>query len=554
MHDIDYLKDLVIVLGAAIVVVTALRRAGVPSIAGFILTGALVRPTSLALVDDTHHVEVLAEIGIVLLLFGIGLELSLDRLRRFWKAVLLGGGIQVTLTVAGTAMIAGAFGLAPGPAAFLGCVVAISSTAVVLRGLSTRGELEAPHGRLAVGILVFQDLCVVPMILAVPFLAGENGTALEILRAGGTALVILAAVLAAARYLVPPLLAFVARTRQRDIFILAVFLVCFGTAWALSLAGVSLALGAFLAGLIVAGSEFRHQAMSDLIPAREVFASLFFVSVGMLLDVSDVLAHLASTVGLLGMILVGKFVVIWGAAMILRLPVRVGILTAATLCQIGEFSFVLLNTASEFELLDATLSNNLLTAIILSMLLTPVAIAFGPRLALSAARIPWLNRVLDAEPPGVDAREPHSGHVIVAGYGLTGREVCRTIRDLGMASIAVDVNADNVRAAKAAGNRAVLGDITQREVLESLGCKHARLVVVSINDARATELAVRGVRKIAPDLTIIARAWYDMDQDALQASGATQVVSAENTTSAAMVEASLAALHSTQTETHDSAS
>ncbi len=553
MPEITYLKDLVIVLGAAIVVVTALRRAGVPSIAGFILTGALIGPTALALVDDTHHVEVLAEIGIALLLFGIGLELSLDRLRRFWKAVLLGGGIQVTLTVACTALVAKAFGLAPGPAIFLGCVVAISSTAVVLRGLSTRGELEAPHGRLAVGILVFQDLCVVPMILAVPILAGGSGTVQEILLAGGTALIILAAVLAAARYLVPPLLAIVARTRQRDIFVLAVFLVCFGTAWALSLAGISLALGAFLAGLIVAGSEFRHQAMSDLIPAREIFASLFFVSVGMLLDVSDVLAHLTSTVGLLGMILVGKFVIIWGTAMILRMPVRVGVLSAATLCQIGEFSFVLLNNASGFELLDATLSHNLLTAIILSMLLTPVAIAFGPRLALSASRIPWLNRVLDAEPPGVDAREPHSGHVVVAGYGLTGREVCRAIQDKGMASIAVDVNADNVRAAKAAGNRAVLGDITQPEVRESLGCRHARLVVISINDTRAAELAVRGIRKIAPNLPIIARAWYDMDKDSLQAAGATKVVTAENTTSGAIVDASLAALHATKTETHDSA-
>ena len=550
MHEIGYLKDLVIVLGAAIVVVTALRRAGIPSIAGFILTGALIGPTALALVDDTHHVEVLAEIGIVLLLFGIGMELSLDRLRRFWKAVILGGGIQVTLTVACTAAAATWFGLATGPAIFLGCVVAISSTAVVLRGLSTRGELEAPHGRLAVGILVFQDLCVIPMILAVPIMAGGSGSVQEILLTGGTALVILAAVLTAARYLVPPFLAFVAKTRQRDIFILAVFLVCFGTAWALSLAGVSLALGAFLAGLIVAGSEFRHQAMSDLIPAREIFASLFFISVGMLLDVSDVLEHLTSTVGLLGMILVGKFLIILGAALILRLPLRVGILSAATLCQIGEFSFVLLNTASEFELLDATLSHNLLLAIILSMLLTPVAIAFGPRLALSAARVPWLNRVLDAEPPGVDAHEPHSGHVILAGYGLTGREVCRAIRDTGIPSIVVDVNADNVRVAKAAGNRAVLGDITQQEVLKTLGCQDAQLVVISINDARATELAVGGLRKIAPNLPIIARAWYDIDKDSLYAAGATKVVTAENTTSGAIVEASLFALHSTKTETH----
>ena len=224
--------------------------------------------------------------------------------------------------------------------------------------------------------------------------------------------------------------------------------VCFGTAWTLSLAGISLALGAFLAGLVVAGSEFRHQAMYDLIPAREVFASLFFVSVGMLLDVSDVFEHLMPTVGLLGAILVGKFAIVLGTALLLRLPLRVGILSAATLCQVGEFSFVLLNAASGAELLGASLSHNLLVAIILSMLFTPMAIASGPHLASSAARVPWMNRLLGAEPPGVDVHEPHRDHVVVAGYGLTGQEVCRAVRAAGLAYVAVDANPDNVRAAR----------------------------------------------------------------------------------------------------------
>ena len=247
---------------------------------------------------------------------------------------------------------------------------------------------------------MFQDLCVVPMILAIPFLAGRGGSTQEIVLTIGTAVIILAGVLVAASHLVPRLFTFVAQTRDRDLFILTVFLVCFGTAWTLSLAGISLALGAFLAGLVVSGSEFRHQAMYDLIPAREVFASLFFVSVGMLLDVSDVFEHLMPTVGLLGAILVGKFAIVLGTALLLRLPLRVGILSAATLCQVGEFSFVLLNAASGAELLGASLSHNLLVAIILSMLFTPMAIASGPHLASSAARVPWMNRLLGAEPPG----------------------------------------------------------------------------------------------------------------------------------------------------------
>ena len=460
----------------------------------------------------------------------------------------VGRGIQVAFTLACTAILAGWFGLTGGSAVFLGCVVAVSSTAVVLRGLSARGELEAPHGRLAVGILVFQDLCVIPMILMVPFLAGGEGAAGEILLAIGTAVLILVGALVAANRLVPRLLAFVARTRERELFILTVFLVCFGTAWALSLAGVSLALGAFLAGLVVAGSEFRHQAMSDLIPAREVLASLFFVSVGMLLDVSDVFENLMPTVGLLGAILVGKFAIILGTALVLRLPLRVGILSAATLCQVGEFSFVLLKAASGTELLGATLSQNLLLAIILSMLFTPMAITFGPHLASGAARVPWLNRLLGAEPPGIDAQEPHRDHVIVAGYGLTGREVCRAVREAGYAYVAVDANPDNVRAARTAGVRAVLGDVTQREVLEELGCMHARLVVLSINDTRATELAIHQIRATAPETALVVRTQYEMDRNSLQTAGATEVITAESTASAAIVSSSLEALTVPKTE------
>lgn len=548
MPEIGYLWDLVIVLGSAVVVATVLRRVGVPSIAGFILSGALVGPTALRLVDDTHQVEVLAEVGIVLLLFGIGLELSLGHLRRIWKAILLGGSIQVAATVACTAAVAVWFGLETGPAVFLGCVVAVSSTAVVLRGLSTRGELDSPHGRLAVGILVFQDLCVVPMLLAVPILAGQQSSTREIAVAAIIGILILTGVLVAASRVVPYLLAFVARTRERELFVLTVFLGCFGIAWGLSLAGISLALGAFLAGLIVAGSEFRHQAMSDLIPVREVFASVFFVSVGMLLDVSDVIEHFAPILGLLGLILVGKFTIVLGMGLILRMPLRVAILSAATLCQIGEFSFVLLNAASGTGLLGGELSHNLLVAIILSMLFTPMVIAFGPHLALGADRVPWLNRILGAEPPGFDAHEPHSDHVIVAGYGRAGREVCQAARTAGFSCIAVDVNVDNVRAAKAAGDPAVYGDVTQMEVLEELGCRNARLVVVTINDTRATEVAVRTIRRTAPDTPVIARALYDIDEDALKAAGATRVVTAEATTSAEIVSTCLTELGSTESE------
>lgn len=542
MAEVAYLKDLVVVLAASVLVVTVLRRLGIPSIAGFILAGVAAGPAVLGLVDNVHEVQVLAEVGIVLLLFGIGMELSLERLRRLWKPVLVGGGLQVALAVAGTAGVALLLGLEPGSAIFVGFVVAISSTAVVLRGLAARGELSAPHGQLALGILVFQDLSVVPMMLAVPFLTGEGGSPQEIAWAVGKTLLILGGVLVAAGALVPRLLALAAGTRERELFVLTVFLVCLGVTWALSHAGISLALGAFLAGLIVGGSEFRRHATAEVIPAREVLACLFFVSIGMLLDVEAASTRLPATLGMLGAILAGKFLIVLAAARVLRLPPRVGILSAAALCQIGEFSFVLLNAASGSGLLGEALSQDLLVAIILSMLLTPVALAAGPRLALRAARVPWLDRLLGAPPPGVDVREPHRDHVVIAGYGLAGREICGALRGAGLRYLVLDIRAENVRSANAAGDRAVLADVTRKEVLDEIGCEHARLVVLAVNDPGATELAIRTIRAMAARVPILARTQYELDRPSLLAAGATSVVTGERSATSALVTACLAAL------------
>lgn len=540
MEQSDILKDLVVIFTAAVVVVTLLKKARVPSVAGFILTGVLAGPSALALVNDPHQVEILAEVGVILLLFGIGLELSMDRIRRLWKAILLGGGMQVTVTIIATTIIGYGLGLEFASAIFLGCIVAVSSTALVLHGLSSRGELETPHGRFAVGVLVFQDLCVVPMILALPILSGQGGSLSEILTTALTAGLIVTGVLLAARFLVPWVLGFVAQTRQRDLFVLSVFLVCFGTAWLVSQAQISLALGAFLAGLVVAGSEFRHQALSDLIAIRDLFASLFFVSVGMLLNVADVMAHGVQIAGLLTLILVGKFLVILGTARVMRMPLRVAVLSAATLCQVGEFSFVLLKAGSHTGLLNATWTHNLLVAVILSMLLTPLCIAMGPRLARYAARWPRLAKKFSTETTETTASTGFKNHVVVAGYGPTGQAVCHALRSQDTPYLVVDMNPDNVKQAKARGEQAVFGDITQAEMRDTLGCQHARLIVLAINDARATELALKIIRETC-FTPIIVRTQYQVDEAALHHAGATHVVVAETTASDALVDAATTA-------------
>jgi CPA2 family monovalent cation:H+ antiporter-2 len=527
MADFAFLRDLVVIFAVALVVVAALRRVGVPSIAGFILSGVLVGPHALGLVKDYHEVEILAEVGVVLLLFGIGLEFSLDRIRRLWKAVLVGGATQVGLTLGITATIGIWFDLSVPEAIFVGCIVAVSSTAIVLRGLSVRGELDAPHGRLALAILVFQDLCVVPMILAVPFLAGTGGTGQDALIAVAVAFAVPVAVLLLARVAVPKLLDMVARTRQRDLFVLTVFVICFGTAWVISGAGISLALGAFLAGLVVASSEFRHQALADLIPLREVLASVFFVSIGMLLDVQEIALHVAPIAGLLLAILIGKFVIIVFTAALMRLSLRASIITGAALCQVGEFSFVLFKAADGTGLISETLTHNILVAVILSMLVTPIAIALGPHLAAGVAKVSWLERLLRVRVAEQGVPRRMRGHVIIAGYGITGQQLGRELKRGGREYVVVDLNAETVRAASSQGEPLYYGDVTSPEVLESLGIHRAETLVLAINDPRATVRAIGIARHAEPNLCIVARTHYVADEQLLRTAGASEVICAE---------------------------
>lgn len=529
IHDTHILLDLVVIFVVAVAVVAVLRRVGVPAIAGFLLAGALVGPNGLKLIGLAEPVELLAEIGVALLLFGIGLEIQLSRLRRLWRPVLVGGALQVGMTAAGVAGGALLLGYAWNTAVFLGLLMAVSSTAIVLRGLESRGEIDAPHGRMTLGVLIFQDLCVVPMMLIIPLLAGGGGSGRDLAAAFGTSIGVLGAVLVAAWFVVPRVLHLVARTRQRDLFVLTVFVACIGTAALVSSAGVSLALGAFLAGMVVAGSEYRHQALAELIPFREVFTSLFFVSVGMLLDVRLLVSDWIGVGGLLAAMLFGKFVVVFLTANLMRLPLRVCVLAAASLAQVGEFSFVLLRAADGTGLLSDALGDRFLAATILSMLITPLAIAAGPRLVAGASRIRAITRLLGVR-TAVEADEARASmhdHVVIAGYGVTGQELAHALRDAGVGYVVLDLNPDNVRTALDAGEPAYFGDVTSEEVLLHVGADRAREVVIAVNDPNAAERAVRAVRRAAPRVPILVRARYIADTDGLLVAGATEVVPAE---------------------------
>ena len=537
MTGLVFLQDLVVILAAAVVVVAFLRYLKVPSIAGFIVAGTIVGPNALGLVRDLHQVEILAELGVVLLLFGIGLELSLSRVRRLWRPIAIGGAVQVGVTILAVIGISVLFGLDIRSGLLIGFIVAVSSTAIVLRGLSTRGELETPHGRLALGILIFQDLCVVPMVLVIPVLGDTSGDGTSVLIPLAKAAAVVVGVLVATRLVVPRFLQAIARTRKRDLFILSVFLICLGTAWVVSSVGVSLALGAFLAGLVVSASRYREQAISDLVPLRDVLASVFFVSIGMLLDLGNVLNNLLPILGLFAAIITGKFIIIFISATIMRLPVRVGILTATSLSQVGEFSFVLLLAAGGTGLLEEPFQSNLTVAIILSMLATPFGLALGPHLAAGLGRLNPLTRLLQVRTTAeMLETEPRRKHVIVAGYGLTGRNLARSLKQIGTRYIIVDLNTENVRDATRQGEPAFFGDVTSAEVLEHLGDAQACELVIAINDPDATTRATRAARLAAPDLRITVRTAYEVDVKRMEKAGATRVVTAEAASAEAVID------------------
>jgi CPA2 family monovalent cation:H+ antiporter-2 len=537
MTELTFLLDLVIILAAGVAVVAFLHRLRVPSIAGFIVAGAVIGPHALGLVQDLHQVEILAETGVVLLLFGIGLELSLNRVRRLWRPIAIGGAVQVGVTILVVLGISVLYGRDIRSGLLLGFIIAVSSTAIVLRGLSERGELETPHGRLALGILIFQDLCVVPMVLVIPVLGDTASAGPSVLIPLLKAAVVVTGVLVAARIVVPRFLEAIARTRKRDLFVLSVFLICLGTAWAVSIAGVSLALGAFLAGLVVSGSRYREQAMSDLVPLRDVLASVFFVSIGMLLDLRNVLDHLLPILGLFAAIIAGKFLIIFLSASIMRLPLRAGIMTATSLAQVGEFAFVLLLAASGTGLLEEPLRSNLTVAIILSMLATPFGLALGPHLAGGLGKLSPLTRMLQVRTTEeMHETESLRNHVIIAGYGLTGRNLARSLTQVGTPYIIVDINTENVRDAARQGEPACFGDVTSAEVLEHLGTADAREFVIAINDPDATARATGAVRMAAPELRITVRTSYQADVKRLKEAGATHVVASEAAAAEAIID------------------
>ncbi len=524
---LPFLREVSILLAASVGIAYLCYRLRIVPIVGFLLAGVLVGPGALGFVDDGDFVRQAAEVGVILLLFAIGIEFSLAKLARIGRAIAIGGGIQVGGTIALVTLPLLALGVEVGPAVFTGFLVALSSTAIVLKLLAERAETDSPAGRLMLAIVIFQDLAVVVMVLFVPILAGAGGTGLDVAWALGKAALVVAFVLVGARRVVPWVLDRLARTRRPELLLLAVVAVCFGTAWLTSLAGVSLALGAFLAGLVVSESRYAEAAIADVIPLQTVFNAVFFVSIGMLLDVGFVLDNLGLVAAAVAGVFLIKAALAGGAVLALRWPVQTAAAVALGLAQIGEFSFVLVLAGQPFGLTPAGLGaageqTFVATAVVL-MLLTPWLLAAGPKVGERLAR-----RWPGVAPEVVEGDEVElEDHVIVVGYGPAGQRLGRVLRNTDVPFVVVDLNPQNVEDARADGVHALYGDVGRHHILEHAGVMRAKVCVVAINDRAATERAVRLARYHNPTLQLIVRSRFIADVEPLHEAGADVVVPEE---------------------------
>lgn len=527
MENIPLLKDIVIVMAITLPIVIVLSKAGLPAIVGYLVTGVIIGPYGFKLVTELNTVETLSQIGVVLLLFTIGLEFSITRMLDIRREGMLGGGLQVgftALAVLGAALLLNqSFSVA----LLLGFIISLSSSVIVLKLLMDRGEINSAHGNLSLGILLFQDICVVLMVMVIQGIGGKgDASSIVIAKNVGMALAAFVVIVVAVAYIIPRIFSHVVKLRNREAFILTIVLVCLGTAWLTSLFGLSLALGAFIAGLAISESEYSNQIVAEVIPFRDTFASLFFVSIGMLADVQFFIANIGWLVILLAAIVAVKTVVIIGVGQVLRYPLRLSMMVGLNLAQIGEFSFILINMGQEYALLSTGFYQSLLAVSIMSMAATPFIHKWSSRVAIDAMRVFTKGAGRDSH-----KKSALQNHVIIVGYGLNGRNLARVLKETSIAHLIVDVNMDRVHEAKAAGHKAYFGDPAHPEILRKMAIDKAKMIVVAISDPITGRRIVKSSKDLNPAIFVLVRTRYIREVEDLYKLGANQVIPEEFETS-----------------------
>jgi len=522
----DILSQILILLAGSVAVLTLVRRFALPPVLGYLVVGMILGPNALGLASDAEAVQLLAEIGVVFLVFTLGLEFSLARMIAMKREVLGIGGLQMLLTTALFGGAAWAVGIDPAVAIVLGGALAMSSTAIVIRQLGEQLEINRTHSRLAVGVLLFQDLAFAPLLALATSLnaASDVLSPAWLLGMVGRAVLALLLVLVLGRWLLRPLFREIARHRSSETFTLTVLFVALSAAWATHELGLSMALGAFLAGMLLSETEFRHQTEAVIKPFQDILLGLFFVSVGMLLDLRLLLAQLPLVLLLLATLLVVKAVLILVIVRQFVPNTRKALRTGIVICMGGEFGFALLTLLLKGDTIDPGIVQALLTTVALSMLIGPLLVRYNGRIADVVLRQHTTEPSEVALETAATRELAKREHVIICGFGRVGQNLARVIEQRGFEYIALDLDPFRVRDARQAGDPVVYGDASEPEVLTALGIDHASVVVVSFDATETALRIVRAVRRLRGDVPVLVRTEDDSRLDSLQAAGATEVV------------------------------
>lgn len=527
MEGILFFKKLLIILGFSIPVIYLFNKVKLPSIIGFLITGIVIGPFGLKLIDDTAGIQFMAEIGVAFLLFTIGIEIQFSRFLKNLSEIFLSGGLQILCTFIVGMLIGLAMQLSLNQSIFVGFILTHSSSALILKLLKDRSDEDSPQGKISIGVILSQDLMVVPMMLMIPFLAGGSGPdALMIVWKMFKSILIIVVILAAARYVIPFMLERLVSMNMRDVLVITSVVVAMGIAWITESLGLSLAIGAFLAGMALSDTDFTHQIISDINPFRDVFLSVFFVSLGMILDVNFLREHTGYILLVSLCIILIKAAIVFGLVKLLRYPLRVALLSGVMLAQIGEFSFVLASQGLHQNIISGFVYQGFIGASVLTFIATPLLVSLTYYLLAKksiAEGIPFTEKSRQIQ---------LSNHAIICGLGLNGKNLIKVLKNTGINYVIVDLNFKHIKEAKAKGEKNVIwGDASNVEILKFAGIDSARVLVIAISDRFLTKRCLDIAKSIKPDLHVIVRTKYVADIDELVKLGADNIIPEEYETS-----------------------
>ncbi|KAA6232784.1 sodium:proton exchanger [Chlorobium phaeovibrioides] len=543
MHEFDFLGELVLIGAMAVAIILIFQRMKIPPVIGLIFTGILLGPSGIGVVYDEKLISTLAELGVVLLLFTIGLEFSLDDLKRLKRVVLIGGVVQIVFTGMAISFLAFWFmqaighGISTSASVFLGFAFSVSSTAICLKILTDRDELDLPHGRIALGILIFQDLAIVPLIIGISFLNPEAAPSFEmVFRKVGFIVLFASGIFMGFRLLMPKMVRIIASLHAREVLVIGALVICFGAAYLTSLAGLSLALGSFVAGMVIASTDESHQISLTIDPFREAFTSIFFISVGLLLDVKMIDLPFFALIALVVLLVKGLLVAI--VSLVLGNSLRVSLMAGMALAQIGEFSFVLAESGLRNNVINDEVFQAMLAIIVVTMIVTPAMIAIAPRFAEQVAPALGFIPLVSPDAPLASVKPADSAiicageiHAALIGFGVNGQNVAAVLHATNISYSVLEIDRELVRTMRRKGEPIYYGDCMERKSLLRAGVDHARAVVLSISDKTAIRKSIPMIRQVNPKAFIVVRSRTLDRIDELYAAGADVVVTEKFETS-----------------------